>query len=105
MKPKRLEVRRSLPAQPPPTIMRLTVASRGAARWDTDKKCWYVPVGTDTVAFGRWMPTNRVYLRCPYAEKDEAKQLGARWDNEQRAWYVPKGVDPAPFAKWRVATA
>ena len=36
----------------------------------------------------------------PFAEKDEAKQLGARWDPKRRKWYVPPGVDAALFARW-----
>ena len=28
--------------------------------------------------------SNRFYLECPYAEKNEAKQLGARWDANDR---------------------
>ncbi|CEE61958.1 DUF5710 domain-containing protein [Xanthomonas citri] len=26
------------------------------ARWDADKKVWYVPDGVDTAAFQRWLP-------------------------------------------------
>lgn len=39
-------------------------------------------------------------LNVPFAEKDEAKQLGARWDAKRRTWYVPAGVDAAPFSRW-----
>lgn len=39
-------------------------------------------------------------LNVPFAEKDEAKQLGARWDPKRRKWYVPAGVDAAPFSRW-----
>lgn len=39
-------------------------------------------------------------LNVPFAEKEEAKQLGARWDPKRRKWYVPAGVDAAPFARW-----
>lgn len=42
----------------------------------------------------------RVYIDCPYKDKDQAKQLGARWDSEERLWYVLQGVDLAPFIKW-----
>ncbi len=42
-------------------------------------------------------------LKVPYAEKDEAKQLGARWDPKRKKWYVPAGVDTAPFERWREA--
>jgi len=40
------------------------------------------------------------YLECPYAEKDEAKQLGARWDQKVRKWYVPNDIDENLFKKW-----
>lgn len=40
------------------------------------------------------------YIRVPFKEKDEAKQLGARWDRKGQSWYVPAGVTPALFAKW-----
>lgn len=39
-------------------------------------------------------------LNVPFAEKDEAKQLGARWDPKRRKWCVPAGVDLAPFRRW-----
>jgi hypothetical protein len=39
-------------------------------------------------------------LTVPYAEKDEAKQLGARWDPKRKKWYIPAGVDAAPFSRW-----
>lgn len=41
-----------------------------------------------------------MYLKVPFAEKDEAKALGARWNNERKSWYVPDGKDAAPFARW-----
>ena len=41
-----------------------------------------------------------VILDVPFAEKDEAKELGARWDPDIRKWFVPYGVDPRPFEKW-----
>jgi phage/plasmid primase-like uncharacterized protein len=42
----------------------------------------------------------RTYLAVPYAEKDDAKQLGAKWDRAEKAWYVPAGVDLDAFAPW-----
>lgn len=44
---------------------------------------------------------NRFYLNVPYAQKDEAKQLGAKWDPERKSWYYdgnPEGY--INFAKW-----
>ena len=42
----------------------------------------------------------RVYLECPYHEKELVKELGARWDNTQRLWFAPAGTNLGPFAKW-----
>jgi ribonuclease HI len=34
-------------------------------------------------------PSNpRVYLKVPYAKKDEAKAKGARWDADKKSWYI-----------------
>ena len=41
-----------------------------------------------------------IFLTVPYAEKDEAKQLGARWNPTRKRWYVPDGVATEPFARW-----
>jgi len=48
--------------------------------------------------------SGNTYLNVPFAEKNDAKQLGARWDPGERAWYVPSGVDTAAFARWLGAT-
>jgi len=42
----------------------------------------------------------RVDLKVPYAEKDEAKSLGARWDPTKKVWYVPGHLDAGRFEKW-----
>ena len=42
----------------------------------------------------------RFNLKVPYAEKDQAKQLGARWDAARKLWYVDGRDDLAPFARW-----
>ena len=43
---------------------------------------------------------NRVYLNCPYSEKDICKGAGGRWDPEVKKWYVPEGDDPNLFKRW-----
>jgi len=43
---------------------------------------------------------DRTYLAVPYAEKDDAKQLGAKWDRQAKAWYVPADVELDAFAAW-----
>ena len=42
----------------------------------------------------------RVYLNCPFDEKDLCKGAGGRWDPDMRMWYVPKGDDPNMFKRW-----
>ena len=44
--------------------------------------------------------TKRFYLNCPYAEKDDAKDLGAKWDQRARKWFVPDDIDTDLFKKW-----
>ena len=41
-----------------------------------------------------------MYLKVPFAEKDEAKALGARWNGERKSWYVPDGKPTEAFEKW-----
>jgi len=31
---------------------------------------------------------NKIYLKVPYEEKDEAKKMGARWDKSKKRWYI-----------------
>lgn len=44
-----------------------------------------------------------IFLKVPFAEKDEAKALGARWNAERKSWYVPDGKAGEPFARWFAA--
>ena len=42
----------------------------------------------------------RVYLNCPFDEKDLCKGAGGRWDADAKKWYVPEGEDPNRFKRW-----
>ena len=42
----------------------------------------------------------RIYLNCPYSERDECKKRGGRWDPFKKKWYVPANVNPALFRRW-----
>lgn len=44
-------------------------------------------------------PATKTHLLVPYAEKDEAKQLGAKWDKVARKWYAPNN-EPALLERW-----
>ena len=46
------------------------------------------------------MSENRIYLKCPFDEKDECKSLGGRWDGDERKWYITADMDTKPFAQW-----
>ncbi|MGJ0847753.1 DUF5710 domain-containing protein [Tissierella praeacuta] len=46
------------------------------------------------------MKNSKLYLKVPYAEKDEAKALGARWDPQRKEWYVNDSSIYYLFAKW-----
>ena len=50
---------------------------------------------------------SRIYLACPYAEKDKAKKLGARFDGSKKKWYVTSEIyngNEAAFEKWMGAS-
>lgn len=44
--------------------------------------------------------TQRIYLRVPFAEKDEAKRYGARWDGERRLWFYAGAELPDSLKRW-----
>lgn len=44
-----------------------------------------------------FMKRERVYLRVPFAEKEEAKRLGARWDQESKRWFISGERDLTPL--------
>lgn len=41
-----------------------------------------------------------VILNVPFAEKDQAREMGARWEPSIKKWYVPDGVVATPFEAW-----
>ena len=48
------------------------------------------------------MSRERVYLKVPFAQKEEAKRLGARWDQQSKRWFVFGDLDLTAFAQWRL---
>lgn len=48
----------------------------------------------------RMKATRKMYLECPYAEKDACKAEGGRFDGELRKWYVPVGAELGRFRRW-----
>lgn len=76
------------------------------ARFDMNKKAWYVPKGTDLKPFAEWIfgskqtSVKKIYLNVPFDDKDEAKSLGARWDNDKKSWFIMSIADQSKFKKW-----
>ena len=48
------------------------------------------------------MSEEKIYLNCPFDEKDECKSLGGRWDGDEKKWYITDNMDSEPFAQWLV---
>jgi cold shock CspA family protein len=48
----------------------------------------------------RYVCDGRVFLSCPFADKDKAKNLGARWDVDGKKWYLHRGQGLSEFAAW-----
>lgn len=42
----------------------------------------------------------KIFLNCPFEEKDAAKALGARWDNAEKMWYITERQKIEDFKKW-----
>lgn len=49
---------------------------------------------------GKIMKNKRIYLDCPFSEKDECKSYGAKWDKRVKKWYITKNQDESYFHKW-----
>lgn len=45
--------------------------------------------------------TGRTYIKAPYGDRREVRDLGGEWDTDKKSWFVPPGVDAAPFARWQ----
>ena len=67
-----------------------------------DPDTWHINPGDEVLINGG--TENRLYLRVPIAEKDEAKALGARWDVQKSLWYVFADKYEGSVTKWLPAT-
>lgn len=44
--------------------------------------------------------SEKLYLNCPYPERESAKALGARWDGNAKLWYTFCSEPLIPFQRW-----
>ena len=42
----------------------------------------------------------KIYLNCPYKDKEDCKALGGQWDKDVRKWYIAEDIDKSLFSKW-----
>ncbi|TWI69690.1 hypothetical protein IP91_00763 [Pseudoduganella lurida] len=101
-----------LPFDPPyklaidtPEGRRWVEVQADGSRVDTTAPATTLPPPAERAAYSNDKPgapsaKAQLFLKVPFAEKDEAKGLGARWDPARKKWYVPQGVNPAPFSRW-----
>lgn len=50
------------------------------------------------------MSNNKVYIKVPFNEKDEAKSRGAKFDGDTKMWFIPenKNIDYSQFSRWQI---
>jgi hypothetical protein len=48
------------------------------------------------------MSVEKIYLDCPYRQKDQVKELGGQWDKDRRLWFIPPGIERNFFTKWKI---
>ncbi len=83
------------------------------ARWDRQRRSWYLPPGVDPAPFAQWAPASatapaegqeatpeRRYLAVPYGEREAAKVAGALWDKGARSWYAGPMADLEKLKRW-----
>ena len=46
------------------------------------------------------MEDARVWLRVPFAEKEQASRLGAIWCPDRGRWFVPGTLECSRFGRW-----
>ena len=46
------------------------------------------------------MGDTRVWLRVPFAEKEQAARLGAIWCPDRGRWFVPGTLEASRFVRW-----
>ena len=47
----------------------------------------------------------KIFLNCPFDDKEECKSLGGKWDAESRSWFITSNLDIEKFEKWIVPGA
>jgi antirestriction protein ArdC/phage/plasmid primase-like uncharacterized protein len=90
------------------------------ARWDRQKRSWYIPAAMPVDLFAKWQKhqdqhanlaerpapaSARKYLAVPFGERKAAKAVGALWDSAAKSWYVGLDADLERLARWEPGAA
>ena len=43
---------------------------------------------------------NKIYLNCPFEQKELCKQKGGRWDQKNKKWYITEDKNKNEFSEW-----
>lgn len=43
---------------------------------------------------------NKIYLNCPFEQKELCKQKGGRWDQTNKKWYITEDKNKNEFTEW-----
>jgi ribonuclease HI len=77
------------------------------AKWNVNKKYWYVPENTSLDIIEKLEALSKepceevkvdsnsmqkTYIKVSFAKKDKAKSLGARWDPSVKSWYYTQDL-------------
>ena len=85
--------------------------SENGAKFDTDKKRWYIPPGQNPINFRGKGLFRRSYvpekefdvldfwsvLNVPFEKREQVKKLGAKFDRALKKWYIPKNSPKGKF--------
>ena len=86
----------------PPEARRFAEMQGAIYDWDRRSWVWSSRQPLPRTLTQYLTPLSRVYVRVPFAEKDEAKELGARWDPVKICWYFLNSVPETARERWRV---
>ena len=50
-------------------------------------------IGQTECLYANKKVSKKLYIKLPYAEKEEGKKLGAKWDPKKKKWYIKSDMN------------
>jgi hypothetical protein len=47
----------------------------------------------------------KIFINCPFDDKEECKSLGGKWDAKNKSWFITSNLDVKNFEQWILAGA